>query len=138
MKELFAKINTSEHNFWSSQVDFGEVEDFFHRNEDSKDRANLIKSLENSFVMFANENFGTPLSDEIKKLDRFQALKAKFNELGSKNWESLFGVLQLVELNYSLLYKKGGKDEILQIFIGNRNGNEFRKEGNKKCITNYL
>ena len=59
--ELVEKINQSERIFWQDNVDFQEVEDYYHREEDLKDRNNFIKSLENCFSMFMGSRFGAKL-----------------------------------------------------------------------------
>lgn len=96
IQEMFDKIYLSEKMFWKENVDFQEIEDYYHREEDLKDRTNFIKSLENCFSMYLGSRFGAKLGEVVKNLDRLKSVKGSFMSLGEKNWNSLFKILAII------------------------------------------
>ena len=115
--ELVEKINLSEKTFWQDNVDFQQVEDYYHREEDLKDRNNFIKSLENCFSMFMGSRFGAKLGQIVKNLEKFKTMKGLFLSLGEKNWNNLFKILAIIQRNYSIILNSRG--QVLHLFTYN-------------------
>ena len=113
------------------------MEDYYHQAEDPKGRGSFIKSLEGCFGLFLAARFEKALAEEVRKLERFVSLRQKFNELGGRNWDSLFSVLSSIDFSYSLLLGRA-KEEVLQLKIAAKNSPGFRKEGAKLAIQAYL
>lgn len=87
--------------------------------------------------MFINSRFQQGLAEDIKKLERFISLKQKFSFFGEKDWKSLFQVLSSIDFSYGLLYASQAQT-ILQIKIAGKNASNFKKEGAKLLLENYL
>lgn len=137
IRALFVLISSTEREFWSSQVDYSEVEDYFQRPEDLKNRASFVKSLESCLSLFLAARFEKGLAEEVRKLERFNALRLKFGELGDRSWDSLFGVLSSIDFSYSLLLGSD-RQAILQLKIAGKSSPSFRREGARLAVEAYL